>query len=66
MSNPSLTAPSQPHLNGKAGRSHLTDKQEFYQLIEYTDDIDISKKLNEWKSFTIVTVQRRFKRQTAL
>jgi transposase InsO family protein len=40
-----------PHLNGKVERSHLTDKQEFYQLLEYTDDIDIGKKLKEWESF---------------
>jgi len=40
-----------PHLNGKVERSHLTDKQEFYQLIEYTDDIDIRKKLQEWEAF---------------
>lgn len=35
----------------KVERSHLTDKQEFYQLLEYTDDIDIGKKLKEWESF---------------
>lgn len=40
-----------PHLNGKVERSHLTDQQEFYQLIEYTDDIDIMKKLQEWETF---------------
>lgn len=40
-----------PHLNGKVERSHLTDQQEFYQLIEYTDDIDILKKLEEWETF---------------
>lgn len=40
-----------PHLNGKVERSHLTDQQEFYQLIEYKDDIDIEKKLQQWESF---------------
>lgn len=40
-----------PHLNGKVERSHLTDQQEFYQLLEYTDDIDISQKLQEWENF---------------
>jgi len=40
-----------PHLNGKVERSHLTDQQEFYQLLEYTDDIDIIKKLEEWEKF---------------
>ena len=43
--------PGKPHLNGKVERSHLTDEQEFYQLIEYTDDIDIGKKLAEWEVF---------------
>ncbi len=40
-----------PHLNGKVERSHLTDEQEFYQLIEYIDDIDIVKKLEQWENF---------------
>lgn len=40
-----------PHLNGKVERTHLTDQQEFYLLIDYTDDIDISKKLEEWEQF---------------
>jgi transposase InsO family protein len=43
--------PAKPHLNGKVERSHLTDKTEFYQLIEYTDDINIAKKLKEWENF---------------
>lgn len=43
--------PASPHLNGKVERSHLTDKMEFYQLIEYKDDIDIAKKLSEWEIF---------------
>jgi len=33
------------------GRSHLTDQQEFYQLLEYTDDINITKRLKEWEDF---------------
>lgn len=32
-------------------RSHGTDQQEFYQLINFTDDIDIRKKLEEWEKF---------------
>ena len=40
-----------PHLNGKVERSHPTDKQEFYQLIECTDDIDILAKFKEWEAF---------------
>lgn len=40
-----------PHLNGKVERSHLTDQQEFYQLVEYVDDVDILKRLEEWETF---------------
>ena len=40
-----------PHLNGKVERSHLTDQQEFYQLLEYKGDIDIAKKLRQWELF---------------
>jgi transposase InsO family protein len=40
-----------PRLNGKVERSHLTDKLEFYQFLEYTDDIDLSLKLKEWENF---------------
>ncbi|WP_051908629.1 IS481 family transposase [Candidatus Odyssella acanthamoebae] len=43
--------PRSPHLNGKVERSHGTDQQEFYQLINFTDDIDIRKKLQEWEKF---------------
>jgi transposase InsO family protein len=41
--------PGTPRLNGKVERSHLTDWQEFYQLFDYKDDVDLSKKLAEWK-----------------
>jgi transposase InsO family protein len=40
-----------PQLNGKVERSHRTDKQEFYQLLTYTDDVDLGKKLKEWEAF---------------
>jgi transposase InsO family protein len=40
-----------PRLNGKVERSHSTDKQEFYQLLTYTDDVDLNKKLEEWESY---------------
>jgi len=43
--------PRSHHLNGKVERSHGTDQQEFYQLINFTDDIDICKKLEEWEKF---------------
>ena len=36
-----------PQLNGKVERSHLTDKKEFYQLLSYTDDVDLNQKLEE-------------------
>lgn len=41
--------PGTPRLNGKVERSHKTGKQEFYQLLEYTDDVDLNKKLKEWE-----------------
>jgi transposase InsO family protein len=43
--------PSSPQLNGKVERSHRTDEQEFYQLLTYKDDVDLSAKLAEWESF---------------
>lgn len=43
--------PSSPHLNGKVERSYKTDSTEFWQLIDYTDDIDISAKLKEWETY---------------
>jgi len=32
-------------------RSHRTDKDEFYQLLTYTGDVDLNKKLTEWENF---------------
>jgi transposase InsO family protein len=43
--------PASPHLNGKVERSHSTDEQEFYQLLSYTDDVDLKKKLAVWEDF---------------
>jgi len=43
--------PASPHLNGKVERSHLTDKQEFYQLLSYSDDQNLIHQLNEWEAF---------------
>ena len=40
-----------PQLNGKVERSHRTDQEEFYQLLTYTDDVDLNKKLAEWERF---------------
>ena len=43
--------PRSPQLNGKVERSHRTDKDEFYQLLTYTGDVDLNKKLTEWENF---------------
>ena len=43
--------PRTPQLNGKVERSHRSDKEEFYQLLTYTDDVDLNKKLAEWERF---------------
>jgi len=40
---------SSPQLNGKFKRSHRSDGEEFYQLLTYTDDVDLNKKLAEWE-----------------
>ena len=38
-------------LNGKVERSHRTDKDEFYQLLTYRDDVNLEKKLTVWEHF---------------
>ena len=43
--------PRSPQLNGKVERSHRTDQEEFYQLLTYTDDVDLNKKLEKWEQF---------------
>jgi transposase InsO family protein len=43
--------PQTPPLNGKVERSHRTDQTEFYQLLTYTDDIDLHAKLKVWENF---------------
>jgi len=43
--------PPSPQLNGKVERSHRTDQTEFYQLLTYTDDVDLNAKLEAWESF---------------
>ena len=40
-----------PQLNGKVERSHRSDQDEFYQLLDYRDDVDLEKKLAEWENF---------------
>ena len=32
-------------------RSHRTDQEEFYQLLSYTDDVDLNEKLKLWEHF---------------
>lgn len=43
--------PRTPQLNGKVERSHRTDQNEFYQLLTYTDDVDLNMKLETWENF---------------
>jgi integrase len=40
-----------PRLNGKVERSHRTGKEEFYQLLTYTGDVDLNMKQEEWQNF---------------
>lgn len=41
--------PRSPQLNGKVERSHRSDQEEFYQLLTYTDDVDLNMKLEQWE-----------------
>jgi len=43
--------PRTPQLNGKVERSHRSDQEEFYQLLTYTDDVDLNEKLARWERF---------------
>jgi len=43
--------PRSPQLNGKVERSHRSDQEEFYQLLTYTDDVDLDAKLATWEQF---------------
>lgn len=43
--------PQTPQLNGKVERSHRTDPTEFYQVLTYTDDMDLHVKLKVWEDF---------------
>ena len=47
----SYIKPGTPQLNGKVERSHKTDRKEFYQLLEYTNDVDLNRKLKDWENF---------------
>lgn len=37
--------------NGKVERSHLSDHEEFYQVMHYKGDVDLNKKLSEWENY---------------
>jgi len=43
--------PRSPQLNGKAERSHRTHQEEFYQLLTFTDHVDLTKQLAAWEDF---------------
>lgn len=43
--------PVTPRLNGKVERSHLTDQREFYQVLDYTGDVILWKKLAQWEDY---------------
>ena len=43
--------PASPNLNGKVERCHLTDKREFYQLLDYKGDVDLRQKLAQWEDY---------------
>ena len=43
--------PRSPNLDGKVERSHSTDEQEFYQLLTYTDDVDLNRKVQAWERY---------------
>ena len=43
--------PRSPQLNGKVERSHRSDQEEFYQLLNYKNDVNLKKKLSEWEQF---------------
>lgn len=47
----SYIKPASPRLNGKVERLHRTDEQEFYQLLTYTDDVDLRARFSEWEQF---------------
>jgi len=38
-------------LNGKVERSYLTEQREFYQVLDYTGDVDLRKKLARWEDY---------------
>lgn len=47
--------PRSPQLNGQVERSHRSDQEEFYQLLNYKDDAHLEAKLAEWERFYNLT-----------
>ena len=43
-----------PRLNGKVERSHRKDKEEFYQLLTYTGDVDLTENWRSGRTSTII------------
>jgi transposase InsO family protein len=43
--------PRSTQLNGKVERSHRSDQEEFYQLLDYKGDKDLEEKLEVWENF---------------
>ena len=43
--------PASSHLNGKVERSHLADKTEFHQLLNYTGNRKLDKQLVVWEKY---------------
>ena len=43
--------PRTPELNSKVERSYRTDQTEFFQLLTFTDDLDLNAKLQAWENF---------------
>ena len=43
--------PRSPQLDGKVERSHRSDGEKLYQLLTYTDDVDLTLKLQTWEDY---------------
>jgi hypothetical protein len=43
--------PKRVDMQQKVGRSHRTDKDEFYQTLSYKDDVNLEEKLQAWENF---------------
>ena len=43
--------PGTPRLSGKVERFHGRDEREFYQLLAYTDNVNLNEKVKAWEKF---------------